>query len=993
MTERTVRVRITANASDFNREVLGSAAATDTLAARLDAADSRMAALVQTGLALAPALVPIGAVAVPAVAGLVTQLGFATLAAGGAVFAFQGVGDALKALNDYQLDPTEAHLEKVREQFSKLGPAAGEFVLFLDELGPKMERLQRVTASGLFPGVTDGLDDLLTRLPDVRRIADIVGTTLGNVARDTGESLASDDFNEFFDYLENNAQRVLTDFFSTAGNVIAGTTELIMAFNPLEKEFSAGLLDSSRSFREWAASLDETQGFQEFVDYVRRNGPKVLDLLGSIGSTFVEFAEAAAPVGEVAVPVLTEILDVAGAIADSPLGPVLISAAAGIGVLGRSMALLKAVGLRGDGTGVLASTFSGSVKPIKDATAAIFSYTTAQQRAQQSARDTIFTQRAAADAELKRQETIRKGFVQLGKGAALVGGFALAQTDLVEKSGLSNTAMLALAGSMAGPLGAAAGAAVGFIQDVAASNDDLEASFRAVDEAAKTGGLQEQAKAIEQLQGAVDGITDVDGLEYLTFGLKNIATLGGSIRDYDEGTAELEKRRAALDAQRNALVRLHDDLAPRQLSLRVTGFDDPQLEEFATRIAPAVQAAGLDLDQVLKATGTEWAGYVARIRAANREMNSSRGRSEEVGKALEGLGDDLVTTESKVEALQTALDTLFGVQLDQSEATDAWAQSLKDLRKQIDDTNGTITGNSQAALDNRDAIRGSIQSLLEKTEADAKANVSGDKLVANLLKGRDAIVDQAVAAGANRSKVEAYLKTLEFTPENLITIFSTPGLLSAKQQVEALQSLYDLTPREVRTLISQLGMAKSQADIEKLAKQYDLTPDEVRTLIEADASGAFNAIGDVRNELDNLRGRTITTYVDVVTRKREALAEGGRPTGLVRGPGGPKDDLIPALISNREYVVKAEAVDYYGPRFFDAANALRLKDGGYAERHVSRSSSANNYFYSSGTAAFPRTLVLEIDGEQFQAHVRGIVSDSQSDEAAFAGARGRMRHG
>jgi len=51
--------------------------------------------------------------------------------------------------------------------------------------------------------------------------------------------------------------------------------------------------------------------------------------------------------------------------------------------------------------------------------------------------------------------------------------------------------------------------------------------------------------------------------------------------------------------------------------------------------------------------------------------------------------------------------------------------------------------------------------------------------------------------------------------------------------------------------------------------------------------------------------------------------------GQVFGPGTTTSDSIPAMLSNREYVVKADAVDHYGPAFFDSLNAMRFASGGY----------------------------------------------------------------
>lgn len=46
--------------------------------------------------------------------------------------------------------------------------------------------------------------------------------------------------------------------------------------------------------------------------------------------------------------------------------------------------------------------------------------------------------------------------------------------------------------------------------------------------------------------------------------------------------------------------------------------------------------------------------------------------------------------------------------------------------------------------------------------------------------------------------------------------------------------------------------------------------------------------------------------------------------GQVFGPGGPKDDLIPVNLSNREFVHQVAAVDYYGTGFMSAVNSMQF---------------------------------------------------------------------
>ncbi|MGZ9829858.1 aggregation-promoting factor C-terminal-like domain-containing protein [Tsukamurella ocularis] len=50
--------------------------------------------------------------------------------------------------------------------------------------------------------------------------------------------------------------------------------------------------------------------------------------------------------------------------------------------------------------------------------------------------------------------------------------------------------------------------------------------------------------------------------------------------------------------------------------------------------------------------------------------------------------------------------------------------------------------------------------------------------------------------------------------------------------------------------------------------------------------------------------------------------------GPIAGPGGPRADLIPAMLSNGEYVINASAVSKYGVGMFDQLNAQRFRDGG-----------------------------------------------------------------
>ncbi len=85
------------------------------------------------------------------------------------------------------------------------------------------------------------------------------------------------------------------------------------------------------------------------------------------------------------------------------------------------------------------------------------------------------------------------------------------------------------------------------------------------------------------------------------------------------------------------------------------------------------------------------------------------------------------------------------------------------------------------------------------------------------------------------------------------------------------------------------------------------------------------------------------------------LAGGGR----VRGPGSTTSDSILAFLSNREFVVNAKAVDFYGSSLFAALNSMRLPRNLIA---------APQKFAEGGQAqATGSALTLVLGGRQFEA--------------------------
>ncbi|WP_140392713.1 hypothetical protein [Virgibacillus dakarensis] len=136
---------------------------------------------------------------------------------------------------------------------------------------------------------------LLTKLkPAIQGVAD-----MGNRLMDAlNRNLEAADMRAFFDWVNATAAPYLDKLVRGVGNFAAGFANMMVAFDPLAKSFMQGFLNMSERFREWAATLENNKAFQNFLNYVKENGPKVMELIGNLTQFLVQLGIAMAPVAE-----------------------------------------------------------------------------------------------------------------------------------------------------------------------------------------------------------------------------------------------------------------------------------------------------------------------------------------------------------------------------------------------------------------------------------------------------------------------------------------------------------------------------------------------------------------------------------------------------------------------------------------------------------------------------------------------------------------------
>lgn len=684
------------------RQVDSLAVATRRGVSDLDSYSKRLGLLSTAALALGPTILPVAAAGVPALGALATGMLATATASATLMLAFQGVGDAVSAVSDYELEPTAENLAKVEAALDAVGPSGAQFVLSLKEMQPVLRDLQMASRDGIFPGFERGLDAVVSKSPKVIAFVEDISRRVGDLGGDMGEALANDeDWREFFGFIATDAGPIMEDFGRSTGNFVAGVANVVEALSELSGGASGDLLESSRAFREWAAGMEDTEGFREFADYVRETGPDVVDFLGSAADASVELATALAPWGTAVLPILTAGADALAAIAGSPIGPPLATAAVSMLALSKASALLGPSLAKVETTaGNARSTITGLGRDVKSMSKEYGNLG----RAHSAALSFMSGTTAAA-------QRTRGALAGVGQAAKESGPQLAAMTLLAsgasEKMGLTNTAMLALAGSMVGPWGSAVGAGVGLTLDFAHANDSLKASIEGVNTAMDTNNLAQMSAAVEQLRADLKETTDSDTFGFdlgrvseaqnviapLTNIPKWMGLITGTSGDAEDAIKEAEDAIKNYASSAQGAVGALNELTIAQQAQTQASLDgiDAGTAYGAALAAAAKQAdtgaQGFDkFTEAGRANRTAMTTLIESYNAQDAATKNSVKGYRDAKREIAELGRGMGLTSERIRELQAGLDKPSILKVNTAQAQDAIAgarDALRDLPPEV----------------------------------------------------------------------------------------------------------------------------------------------------------------------------------------------------------------------------------------------------------------------------------------------------------------------
>lgn len=852
--------------NNFNRQLPPAARNTRQLSNEINTASGRLGLLASAAITLGPALIPATAAAIPAVTGLANQLGIAALAAGTAVVAFQGVGDALKAVNEYDLEPTAANLEKVGETFGRLDRDAQAFTLRISAMRGQITALRDAAASGFFPPLTQELGEVDVLLERVESLLFTTGRAAGMELAAGLESMNGDRWQEFFGFLDREAVPTMHDLAQIIGNSGHALTEMWMAFQPLNRDFGDWLVEVTADWDRWAQGLAESESFEDFVDYIQDNGPRVAETVGALAGALADVVVAAAPLGGPALEALEAVADVVSTIASSDIGTPLLAGVAAMTLLSRTTKAFNAVA---------GSTMAGNIRNISS------DYRAAAASGGIWARQMgpLTRQMAEQRAQASRLQSTIKGFAA---GGAALAGLGIAASGAADGIGLTNTVSLGLMGTIAGPWGAAIGAGVGLLMDLSAASDAAAEAQRRVEQAAQ--GL---AGTLDPATGAVTG-----------------------------QTRELLKQIIAAEGVDDTLQRL--GYTSEQMVSIITGQSDGYTEMYG-RLTD-MGGAGEDAAKMLSSLSEEMADARDDQISLAEAAGATTEQYDRAARAIDGMA----------ESYKAWSDTLTA--FDAETAVGAALQSLRETFRQTGEDLDTMTESGQAFRSALSEWSSATQELIDTTPITQQGFVL-EQQVARLAEEMGVSIDTAWR-WANEVGVSAQ------------TVSS--AVAGASAQLDLLGGKFLSLPSEVITEIATYGIPQTEAQVDALVAKYDLTEGTRSTLMAVMSESAELQITNYRQMLASIPSSVRTRLIIEELRSRASSTPTGNwlnnytpPSGraggqgairraeggYVSGPGGPREDAIPAWLSNGEYVVNAKATLMYRP-VLEAINDNRFADGG-----------------------------------------------------------------
>jgi hypothetical protein len=860
------------------------------------------------------------------------------------------------------------------DPFADLLPSQKQFAIFLISLKDELKLLKAASADSFLPVLQEQISRLLSDEAGIGSFFDVVERGLGVIGGALGQSVTRlfdsltspgnlgklstvfdnsavsiekfgtilgsvyDSFlsittgsnastQKFLDFLSNRAGRFadflnvkeatgeLESFFNRAGNLAAevgGIFGNVFGFigDLIEDNFSPNQVSGGSYLLSWLRdatagwnNLQETVGESEFSSFLlsaavntrsilasfkplikalgqlgaNRNVKDTFDSLAKGGPALGEIIAAGAEAGPLFADLLVNLTEIVAALADSSAIKVFFSTLNDFAKVFNDLLKNEAIKNLLNTIGQVVA-FGLAIQTVRTTALFVFKVIAGALLPVQAA--LIKTGIVSTTTAKTIGASISKFLGPIGVGvgifaAVVAGGKALGdQATRIKTEGLgAQDALLRVASALD----------VDGVQLLATAFKDVNGQF----EVAKTvngESLRDYDNDVEHLRFTLqDALTDVDTFKLLLDATNNSLDDGvNAINDVNDST-----RIATEEGFKNIGTTLAT-IAQTNLPLAIAKFSDlaKGMELTEQQTTDLYNLMGDDFKNAIMNAGVAVGIYIDEQAAMDIALGRGAVGSVLLAEGLEDVGEEAQGAREKIESLKNSILNFGSAQLDANAADRAFEAALDDLESALKKNGKTLDITTEKGRANEAALDGLARAGLAAATAQFELTGSGPDLEASLLRLREETIEGAKAFGLSTTEAENLADQLDLSEYNI------------EIHVKA------LTAEEAKT-----AAAVSEALMNSAMTSTDLffsnTKKAESGMLPYGKDGGLMSGGEIRR-----------------------LYNGG----MVSGPGGPRSDSIPAMLSNGEFVVNAASTEKYLPLLkalnSEGIGGARLANGG-----------------------------------------------------------------
>lgn len=189
-------------------------------------------------------------------------------------------------------------MEQINVLQQSLGKEEKKALATLEDFKDNWQEIASITQKPILKSFTNSLTTFKTVLNSLTPMFVSVANGAVTLSKNMDNAFKAPDLQNFIKWMNNNAGQAFVTFGNIAGNVMRTVMNLIVAFGPLGNDMAASMEKATASWAKWAAGLSSSQRFQDFVAYTRENGPKLLKVItnfsGALRRLFAAFGPMSA---------------------------------------------------------------------------------------------------------------------------------------------------------------------------------------------------------------------------------------------------------------------------------------------------------------------------------------------------------------------------------------------------------------------------------------------------------------------------------------------------------------------------------------------------------------------------------------------------------------------------------------------------------------------------------------------------------------------------